>query len=210
MFSPDNRRLATVGTDGTALVWDVTGRSPDGRLAKQTLTAEQTKQAWRDLADKDAAKAHRAVWSLIAAPNDALAHLHARLKPVDKMDDKCIARWIAELDSDEFSLRDQATEQLHRLGELAEPALRKAMASRPTLEVRRRLQELLADIEERRWRPTPEILRQLRAVEVLERIGTPEARKLLQALADGAAGARLTREARGAIQRLKAHQGVKP
>jgi len=74
----------------------------------------------------------------------------------------------------------------------------------------RRLQGLLDDITQHQWHPTPEDLRQLRAVEVLERIDTPEARRLLEMLADGAAGARLTREARDAIRRLKAYPGAKP
>jgi hypothetical protein len=43
----------------------------------------------------------------------------------------------------------------------------------------------------------------LRAVEALERIGTPEARQVLQALAKGAAGAVLTRAAQGALERLE-------
>ena len=46
---------------------------------------------------------------------------------------------------------------------------------------------------------SPDLLQQLRAVEVLERIGTPEARALLQPLAKGAPGHRLTEAARGAV-----------
>jgi hypothetical protein len=42
----------------------------------------------------------------------------------------------------------------------------------------------------------------LRAIEVLERIGTPGAQELLRKLAGGAAAARQTREAKAALQRL--------
>ena len=48
-------------------------------------------------------------------------------------------------------------------------------------------------------------LRALRAVEVLEYIGTTEAKKLLMALAQGAAEARLTREAKASLKRLAKH-----
>jgi hypothetical protein len=45
-------------------------------------------------------------------------------------------------------------------------------------------------------------LRWLRAVEVLERIGTAETRAVLGDLAKGAPPARLTREAKSAFKRL--------
>ncbi len=49
--------------------------------------------------------------------------------------------------------------------------------------------------------PLRPILRELRAVEVLERIGTAEARVLLQTLVGGWPDALLTREARLAVAR---------
>ena len=209
-FSPDGRRLATVSADGTALVWDVTGRIPEGRLETRPLSAEQTEQAWGDLSGSDAAKAHQAIWRLIAAPTDALALLRQRLKPVEAVEKTRIERLILDLDSDAFAVREKATDELRMLGELTGPAIRKTLASRPTLEMRRRLQELLEESNNRQWHPSAALLRQLRAIEVLEHIGTPEAQKLLESLAEGEAGARLTQEARAAVQRLKAHHGAKP
>ena len=123
---------------------------------------------------------------LIAAPADAFLCLRFRLKPVEGMDEKAIERLVADLDSDNFAVREQATKKLRKLGELAEPACRKALASRPTLEMSRRLRALLDEVSQRQWPLTPEILRQVRAVEVLERIGTPGARELLEALSRGA------------------------
>jgi hypothetical protein len=48
----------------------------------------------------------------------------------------------------------------------------------------------------------PELLQSLRAVAVLEDIGTPQARRLLEELANGAPEARLTREAKSSLRRL--------
>ncbi len=44
-------------------------------------------------------------------------------------------------------------------------------------------------------------LRAFRAVEVLEHLGTPEAREMLQTLANGAPDALVTRSARAALER---------
>ena len=51
--------------------------------------------------------------------------------------------------------------------------------------------------------PAPNLVRALRAAEVLEHIGTPEARQVLEALAKGAPGHRLTEAAAAALRRLE-------
>jgi hypothetical protein len=50
-----------------------------------------------------------------------------------------------------------------------------------------------------------ELLRQDRALELLERLGTPDARRRLEALASGAPRAWLTREAQAARDRHAGH-----
>jgi hypothetical protein len=110
-----------------------------------------------------------------------------------------LAKLIADLDSNHFPVRQRASEELERLGELAGPALEQLLKARPPLEVQYRVERLL----ERLSTPisAPDVLRSLRAVEVLERAGTEDARKLLTELARGAAGAQLTEDARAALQR---------
>jgi hypothetical protein len=82
------------------------------------------------------------------------------------------------------------------------PALRKALAGDPPLEVKRRLEVLLEKMEGVSL--PPETLRSVRAVEVLEYIGTAEARAIVERLArDGVAEARLTRETAAALRRMK-------
>jgi hypothetical protein len=80
------------------------------------------------------------------------------------------------------------------------PLLREAMGGRPALEVRRRLEPLLDSASLRHW--SPETVRGLRALQVLEQIGDAEARRLLQRIADGLPEARLTQEAEAALGRL--------
>ena len=50
--------------------------------------------------------------------------------------------------------------------------------------------------------PDPETIRTLRAIIVLERIGTPEARSVLETLGRGAPGSRETEESKASLQRL--------
>ena len=53
-------------------------------------------------------------------------------------------------------------------------------------------------------------LRELRAVAVLERVGTSEAVGLLRELARGDVAVRLTREAKASLERLSRRHSLKP
>src|SRR5262249_3987199 len=104
------------------------------------------------------------------------------------------------LDSEGFAARDQATRELEKLGELAIPPLEKVLASQPSLETRRRAEQLLEKVSGKVL--SAEQVRLVRAVEVLEQTGTSEAVQLPETLAKGAPGALPTREAQAALSRL--------
>src|SRR5205814_1501697 len=106
-----------------------------------------------------------------------------RLRPAPAVDSGRLERWLRGLESDRFVERERATTALERLGDAAVPYLRRALAGTPAPETRRRLEHLLEKLEP--LSRTPQRVREVRAVEVLERIGTPGARALLQALAGG-------------------------
>jgi hypothetical protein len=191
-FTPDGRALIAGMSDSTILLWDV---FPAARSASDKLPA-----VWDDLASGDAQRAHRAVASLLAAGDEGVAFLTHRLQPLQAPDSEKLARWIADLDSEEFAVRERATRELSKAAETARPALIRARSGSPPLERRRRLDLLLEAIDN----PVPsgEGLRGLRAITALEYLGTPAARRLLQRLSEGAPEARLTREARAALRRL--------
>ena len=67
-------------------------------------------------------------------------------------------------------------------------------------EARKRVDDLLQQLTRKAMQP--ESIRDWRAVEVLEFIGTPAARRVLEKLAGGATEALLTREAKAALKRL--------
>jgi HEAT repeat protein len=104
---------------------------------------------------------------------------------------------LADLDSEEFAVRTKATRELEELGEAARPGLRKLLDNSPSPEARRRAERILAKLD-----GMPQQLRAVRSVEVLDHIGTAEARQLLTNLAAGVPDARLTREAKAALGRL--------
>jgi hypothetical protein len=109
-----------------------------------------------------------------------------------------VARLVAELDSPVFTTRQKAAAVLEKLGDGAVHLIEKA-SGKATEEGRRRLEQIRRRLEGL----TPEALRQIRVVEVLERTRDPGARRLLDELAGGVAGARLTREAAAASRRLR-------
>jgi WD40 repeat protein len=199
-FSPDGKTLASGSVDSTVLLWDVTQFPPGRRAPARGLTAAELEALWADLAGADAARAYRAAGALAAEPGQAVPLLKARLRPVAPPEPERVARLLTELESKRFTVRQRAAHELEGLGDLAEPALEKLLAAKPPLETRKRVEAIL---ERLRGPAGPgDMLRALRAVEVLERIGSPPARAVLRALAGGAPGHRITEEARASLARL--------
>jgi WD40 repeat protein len=205
VFSADGRRLVTGSADSTALVWDVAALAKPPAPLPGELDVRRVEALWDDLGSDDAAKAHKALLTLSAAPPQTTAFLMEHVKPAAGVEDKRLEQLLKELDGAQFAVRQNAEVELAKLGELAEPALQRALASKPSLEVRQRIEKLLDRLSG--GRVAPELYQPLRSLEVLEEIGTPEARQLLEKLAKGAAGARLTREAEAALARLSQRSG---
>ncbi|MGH7172582.1 MAG: hypothetical protein ACRELF_04335, partial [Gemmataceae bacterium] len=200
-LGPDGFTLATAMRDGTIELHDIRPREWK-RVRRSGLASWELQRCWRMLRSSDGWAADEAAWMLAADAKQSLPLLREQLHRGST--DEEIGRLIEQLDSDSFTLREAATEKLQHLDLAAEPALRRILRERPSLELRRRVKDLLEDIDRHRTPgPAGENLRAVRAIRALERMNTKEARAILEDLARGGAGAWQTQEAREAVQRLK-------
>ena len=192
-FSPDGSRLATAQDDGTVLIWAVPRRMSPWQ-------APDADRLWANLISDDSRKAWWAIWQLLDHPERATELISARLPPLSAWDDT--AEQISRLDHPKYPVRERAMRELAVRGRGVEEALRAVLKAARSEEQRTRAEQLLSKIDTA-VAPTGEILRGLRCVWLLERIGTSEAKKLLTELANGTTWSLATIEAKAALERLK-------
>jgi WD40 repeat protein len=200
-FAPDSIKLATAGEDGTVIVWDM--------LA---LSAEQEKRGHRgidelelgclysDLESLDAVKAFHAMVLLAHYPDRSVPLFQNRLARLVKREQKGIKRLLADLDAEQFEVREAATRELRDFGIDLAGDLDLALAGKPSAEMRRRLEDLLNDV--RNETPSPDALRRERMLTVLEWMATNDAVALLRRLAQGVPDGALSSRANSALERL--------
>jgi WD40 repeat protein len=192
-LAADGSRLATALADTSVLIWQLP--SPANRGSK--LDNKDLERLWTDLGSSDARQAFQAVRRLVAVPEPAVALLKTHLRPAAV---SRLSQQIADLDADDFATREAATKELTSGGSETIVALHAALTHQPSLEARKRIERLLAQLQ---GLPLPpHLAQQVRAVQVLEYAATPVSRRLLHTLAQGWQDALLTREARGSLQRL--------
>jgi hypothetical protein len=178
-YTPDGRMLISGSIDRTVRLWDVA-------TSRHLRLLSIHEEAITAIAISPDGK-------LVASSNGG-----PRRYPFREMANG--ARLIAQLDSEVFAERESAEQALEKLGEGVVHVLTRALEGKVDLEFQRRAKRLLKKCDE------AAILgykRHHRAVLTLEWIGTPAARALLRNLADGVPSARLTVEARAAVQRLE-------
>jgi WD40 repeat protein len=198
VYSPDGFRLASTGGDGVVKLWAV--GVPLGKDVKVSVAELET--AWSDLLGDDILKRTRAILILSSVNSQAIPFLKMRLRPADfnPARAKQLAELIAHLSHDSYPVRHKAMQALEKLGRSAEPALRLTLKRELDLEARRRVEQLLHGLQSAA--PSPKQLQAELITEVLERIGTSEARAVLFWLAEGAPEAWMTQQAGASLERL--------
>jgi hypothetical protein len=167
------------------------------------LTARRLDALWSDLGSSEPVRAYFGRWALAVSPGQSVPYLQQRVRPVAPLtaeQQRRVNQLLADLDNDEFEVREKATVELEKLGESVVPAMRQTLQSKPSAEVVRRIEKLLKPHDVSAAEPGSS--RELSAVAVLEYSGTPAAKEMLEALARGTSGARLTDEAKAALRRL--------
>ncbi len=193
-ITPDGKRLVVAHPDTTFSAWDCPAIE-----ARADGSGTAAGDAWVRLASPDPRVGQAAVRQLVADPREAIRLLTVGFTPAVPAN---VTALIADLDSPRFPDREAASKALAEIADTAETALREAAETSASAEVRQRAEAILRRLTPSAGHVSPAYLRAVRAVEVLERIGTAETRAVL---AGWAADARLTvrgPEAAAAVTRL--------
>src|SRR5262249_26457891 len=164
----------------------ILGRSPK---EEETGKKDTWETMWTDLAGDDAGRAFRAIRLFATRSREATPFLIDRLRPLALRttpddDPKRIERLIAELDSNDFAKREEASQELSRLGKGAGTDLQRALKKKKR--GGRRVRSGKPPQGAPKPTPSRERERAERALEALERGGTEEARQALKRLGEEA------------------------
>jgi len=201
-LAPDGHTIA-LATGDKVLVWSVATRELGELGPPKRLEADEMRASWDDLSNTDLTKADAAFRKLASAGPYALEFLAKEIRAVavPPIDWKRIDELLKDLDSSVFSDRHRASVELAKFGELIQVPVQKYLVKSPSLEASRRAAKLLDRLQDPPL--TPDRLRALEAIELLELLRTPEARKMLEDIAHDSLIAQIRLAAGEALERLK-------
>lgn len=201
-FSPDGRYLATGSAgkeDNSAIVWDW-----KKLLLASIQTGKPTADSWEGLATQDPQVAYPCIERMVRSPS-TIALLTKKLGALNNtLSREQIDELIQQLNSSSYALRTAAHEELARVRVTAAERLREVLDSGTApVETEVRLRKLLSDANAKAGYDKGETRQLLRAVLVLELIGSSDAQKILQSVAASHPFDRVRSEAQAAIERFQ-------
>lgn len=201
-LSPDGLTLA-LAIGGRVQLWNVATRELGDLGDAKALAMPEMKAAWEELASADPEKAEGAFRRLAATQQHGLDFLKQSIRTVaiPPLDREKAAQWVIDLESPVYAVRERAALELGKLGELVQPALEKFLAGKPTLEGERRARKLLSRLLDPEL--TPDRLRCLEGIEILEILRTPQAVAILEDLSRESLLNQIRVAAREAFERVR-------
>lgn len=208
--------IALSPLDGTAGHFDhiLLGRSVEdldkatdaalGKVKPKKVPAGKEREVlWAELMGTDRVKAAAAQREFLASARDHVAFVGEQLgkSAPDKQQLARIQQHLKDLDADDFDVRDRATDELVKLGVLAQEAIQALANSPPNDEVAYRAKLVLQHIKGG-GQAVSRAGRTVRAVRILERADSDESRKLLKRIAAGEFGLDIVPDAKSALARL--------
>ncbi len=146
-WSPDGKRLVTGGDDSLICFTDVGTALEDATPKPAELTEKDLTELWTTLGGADAPKAFQAIGKLLTDPKKSVPFLQEHVNfSVPNLDPKNVAKLIAELDADEYAVRERASAGLAAIGKAIEQDLRQELEKTGSLEVTKRLRTLLGNL----------------------------------------------------------------
>jgi hypothetical protein len=203
-FSPDGKTLLSGSEDATLLLWNIRGAE---RVAER-LTAAELEVYWEALADTDADVATGAGKALSRAPGQAVKLLDERLTAAKSLRVEDLPKLVDQLASDDPKTHLKAAAELRSFGAKASHALFAALAAKPDLATRNRIEEVLQFTGE--FPIPPDELRRIRAIQLLEQIGTPRAEAILEKIAASQPPITAGSDAKAALERLRQRRRAPP
>jgi hypothetical protein len=200
--SPDGKALAAAskGDKGVFLA-KMAARELPARGTPVELSEKELAALWDDLASPDGGKADAAWRKFGEAGDNAVPFLRQKMRPiaVPAVNLTQIEEWVADLDSPKYPLRERATRELLAVGEMAVVPLQRLLEKNPSGEAKNRATLILKKIEQ----PvrSPDRLRVLEAIDLLERVRTAKAVALLEEIGRDALIGQIRREAEQAARR---------
>lgn len=193
-------KIKAFATNDPALKWT----PPRGKLTPAELDT-----LWTGLTTEDPSAEFAARQALAADPERSVAFLKERITPVANLDQATVKLTLAKCISQNFNERKKGVAELRAYGDQVNFILNQYQQYPELQEFPYELRNRIT-IEFNGVNMPPESLRLFRAVQVLETIPGAEASKLLDAMAGGAAGSRLTTRAKEAVEARKAVAAAPP
>jgi WD40 repeat protein len=205
-FAPDGRTIVGAKCNSAPRLWSLAPLNWQTHAG--SLSTRELHNYWERLASEETPKAYDAVWSLSSKPVETLTYIEGRWMDLQLQGSKSAEELIAQLDDAVFPQREAATKALKERGPEATKLMREALETSKSPEVRARLLSILsAQVRPDGFLiPKPHILRGLRVVWVLERIGNERAIHLLQRIAHSNLNGRITTDAQESLDRLGARR----